>query len=174
MKCLVLYRSKYGSTARYAHWLAEALQGEAVDAGQNRKLDLAPYAAIIYGGGVYAGGILGFHKIKPALQQSKKPVFLFAVGATQPCPEVMETLRDRIKPEEVPARLFYLRGAFDMAKMHAADRMMIRILQKSLSKKPRETLEPWARDMLDNQGRSADWTDRQALAPLIEAIRQNA
>lgn len=172
MNHLIVYRSKYGSTARYARWLAEALHADLVEAGRIRQADLEGYDKIVYGGGVYAGGVLGLGKIKKILQQCGKPVFLFAVGATAPCEEMMETLCCRLKPEQIPARLYYLRGAFDIAAMRPADRLLIRMLQKGLARKPPETWEPWARDMMDNRDRAADWTDRQALVPLLEAIKR--
>ena len=57
MKIAVIYASKYGSTETYARWIAEELDAglylvKAVSAEM-----LQDYDAVIYGGGLYAGGV---------------------------------------------------------------------------------------------------------------------
>ena len=63
-KIAVVYKSKYGSTEKYAHWIAEDVKADIFKA-DNVKLDiLLDYDTIVYCGGLYAGGILGFSLIK--------------------------------------------------------------------------------------------------------------
>ena len=80
---MVVYKSKYGSTEKYAHWIAEDVKADIFKA-DNVKLDiLLDYDTIVYCGGLYAGGILGFSLIKKNYAQLKnKKIIIVAVGAT--------------------------------------------------------------------------------------------
>ena len=55
----IIYSSHYGFTEAYAHWLAEDLSADLLEAGKVRREDLEKYGTIIYGGGLYAGGVNG-------------------------------------------------------------------------------------------------------------------
>ena len=59
MNTIIIYKSKYGSTETYAHWIAEALSCEMRDAKSVKIDDLLKYDTIIYGGGLYAEIIAG-------------------------------------------------------------------------------------------------------------------
>ena len=67
MKPLVLYRSKTGYTEKYARQLARELGCEArefrKDEGSWREYD-----RVIYGGGLYAGGINGLKSFRKRMQ----------------------------------------------------------------------------------------------------------
>ena len=71
-KIVVVYKSKYGSTEKYAHWIAEDVKADIFKA-DNVKLDiLLDYDTIVYCGGLYAGGILGFPFDKEKLCSAQK------------------------------------------------------------------------------------------------------
>lgn len=59
MKTLVVYRSHYGSTRRYAQWLAQALDADAAEERQADARLVQNYECVIFGGGLYAGSIAG-------------------------------------------------------------------------------------------------------------------
>ena len=84
-KIVVIYESKYGYTRRYAEWIAEALSCPVFERKQFRSRDFSQYEAIIYGGGLYAGGVSG---IKMLAQNwhllSGKKVILFTCGLADP------------------------------------------------------------------------------------------
>ena len=83
-KTAVIFYSKYGSTRQYAEWIAEELGADLIDARARRlKLrDIQEYDTIIYGGGIYSGGIKGVELITKnwAKGLSAKRVIVFAVG----------------------------------------------------------------------------------------------
>ena len=51
MKTLVVYRSHYGSTRRYAQWLAQALDADAAEERQADARLVQNYECVIFGGG---------------------------------------------------------------------------------------------------------------------------
>ena len=59
MKGIIIYKSKYGSTRKYAGWLKEATGFEMVEADKAKIDEVAQCDTIIFGGGIYAGGIAG-------------------------------------------------------------------------------------------------------------------
>ena len=85
MKTLVVYRSHYGSTRRYAQWLAQALDADAAEERQADARLVQNYECVIFGGGLYAGSIAGaarMAKLYGALQG--KRLAMFTVGLSDP------------------------------------------------------------------------------------------
>lgn len=64
----VIYKSKYGSTKQYAEWISEALKADLFERGNIKYENLYKYKTIIFGGGLYASGIIGFDIIKKNLK----------------------------------------------------------------------------------------------------------
>lgn len=56
MRILVTYASKYGTTKRYAQWIAEDLACDLRDSREVNAELLKSYDILIHGGGLYAGG----------------------------------------------------------------------------------------------------------------------
>ena len=168
---VILYRSKYGATRRYAHWLQEALGCDLLENKDLRAAQLAPYRTVILGGGVYAGGIAGLSFLRknwPAL--AEKRLRIFAVGASPYDEKAVQALQPKEPLDAVP--LFYLRGAWDPAAMSWADRTLCGFLQKAVAKQDPAQDEPWMAALREAGGRSRDWTDRAALAPLLASLRE--
>jgi menaquinone-dependent protoporphyrinogen oxidase len=83
MRTLIVYRSKYGTTAACARQLAEKIGGEVtvVDLAETRSPDVAPYDVVLVGGSIHAGKIqrqvVSFcEKNRAALLSRKAGVFL--------------------------------------------------------------------------------------------------
>lgn len=58
-KTAVVFKSKYGSTKKYAQWIAEELSCDIFERKNVKSDDLEAYDTVIYGGGLYAGGVKG-------------------------------------------------------------------------------------------------------------------
>ena len=56
MRILVTYASKYGTTKRYAQWIAEDLACDLRDSREVNAELLKSYDILIHGGGLCAGG----------------------------------------------------------------------------------------------------------------------
>ena len=59
MKTVVLFQSKYGATKKYAQWIAEELSCDIFERKNINANALEAYDTIVYGGGLYAGGVSG-------------------------------------------------------------------------------------------------------------------
>lgn len=152
MKTIVVYHSKYGSTKDYAEWLAQATGAELVPLTQARKLDLAGYDAIVFGCPYYAFRlkIAGFVKSWLPRLTGKKIAF-FAVGGEEPSSPDCRKVYDKTFTGETRAamRFFYFPGRIAIGRMSAFDRLIMKLMK--------------ARDY--------DHTSREAIAPLVEFLK---
>jgi menaquinone-dependent protoporphyrinogen IX oxidase len=171
---VVVYHSKYGSTQRYAQWLAQLLDADLLESKKCRIDDLAPYEVIVYAGNIYASALAGSSVLKKNFGRlaGKKIVFL-AVGASPEDPKAIGALMEHnFKGTELAgAPVFYVRGAFDMSKMTFLDRTLCGMLKKSVAKKDSAALESWEKGLLECMDASSDWTAQENLIPLVEYIR---
>ena len=58
MKGIIIYKSKYGATSQYAHWLSEELKLPAREPEEITSNELADCDFIIVGSAVYVGNLL--------------------------------------------------------------------------------------------------------------------
>lgn len=167
MKTIVVYKSKYGYTKKYAQWLAESL-----DCGikENASLaDVMGYDTIIYGGGIYAGRINGAKLITKNLEKlSGKKLALFAVGSNVGRSEELEAFWKQALEENVRLNVphFYLRGGFDYGRLGSVDRLMMNMLKKMLLKKDRLTEDE--KGLLAAYDTPFDFTDRKNLEEILK------
>lgn len=77
MKSLILYRSQYGSTEQYAHWIQEALSSQADHFDNLEKYDIQDYDLIIVGEGVYAGQLKTPKQLIPIIEKYPDKKFIF-------------------------------------------------------------------------------------------------
>ena len=64
MKTVVLYTSHYGAAERYARALAAALDAPCFALGEEDVQAVHRAGRIVYGGGLYAGGVAGLCRAK--------------------------------------------------------------------------------------------------------------
>jgi len=76
-KTVVIYKSKYGSAKRYAEWIAEETKGDLFDGSEIKAEDMLKYDTIVYGGSLYAVGILGISLIKKNFDKRKESNYIF-------------------------------------------------------------------------------------------------
>lgn len=170
---LILYKSKYGSSKKYAQWLSEATGWPLTEADHADNATLTACDTLVLCGGVYASGMAGLSVIKKhAALLKDKQVLLLAVGAS-PYDEkaIAEAKAHNLKGDLAGLPLFYARGAWDMGKMTLAHRMLCGMLKKAVAKQDPATFEPWQEALMSIlDGESCDWTDRSYLEPLLSAL----
>ena len=83
MNTIVIYKSKYGATKKYAEWISSELSCEMIDAKNVKAADLLKYDTIIYGGGLYAEVINGVTLITKNFDMIKdKKLIVFTTAIT--------------------------------------------------------------------------------------------
>lgn len=178
-KTVVIYESKYGSTKRYAEWIAEALSCPLFERKSFHPQDFSEYDIIVYGGGLYAGSVSGIKlltKNRDAL--SDKKVVLFTCGLADPRdPHNVSIIRNALA-KALPAKmfkrlqLFHLQGGIDYSRLSFVHKSMMSMLRKMLLKKETDELRDEERQILETYGTCIDFTDRESIKPLVSFVLQ--
>lgn len=168
----VIYKSKYGSTKRYAGWIAIKLDADLYEVSDIRDKDLKSYKTIIYGGPLCAGKIKGINIINKNYDKIKnKKIIIFAVGLASEKKEVIEKILENNFSEEIRqnVQLFYLRGAFNYEELGLVDKVMMNMMKKVFLNKKEEELDDDARGMLDAFKNPVDFTEKSLVSDIVDA-----
>lgn len=177
MKIAVIYKSKYGTTKRYAKWISEELNADLFE-NNNLKADtFLDYDVIVYGGGLYAGGTSGLDFITKNYNMLKgKKLIVFTCGLADPnilenkeaiLRNTVRTFNDDMKDN---IKIFNLRGGIDYKKLSVIHKTMMYMLKKSISKK--EELTPENNEFLETYGKVVDFTDKGSIKPILDYIKK--
>lgn len=173
-KIAVVYQSKYGATKKYAEWIAEELSGNLFERRNTKLSDLEPYDTIIYGGGLYAGGVCGIDLITKNFDLLRnKNLILFTCGLADPMNKkntdhIKQNLNKVFTPEmQNKIKVFHLRGAIDYAKLGIVHKAMMTMLYKMTSKKDFDALDEEDKEFISAYGKAVDFTDKSAIFPII-------
>ncbi|MGN0659841.1 MAG: flavodoxin domain-containing protein [Emergencia sp.] len=197
MKTAVIYAGKYGTTEQYAKWIAEETGADLFREEDCRKKDFSGYDAIVFGGAVHAGGILGISTLRKISDgYGDKKIIAFAVGLNVADEETQAECRElnfQKQPssfrkllsggraearmsdrEEAFSRLpcYFFPGAYDPEKVSGIDRKMMGMVKKMIGSKADSELTAAEKKLLDAIEHGADYTDRAAAAPLIEELKK--
>jgi len=175
MKTVIIYTSKYGSTEKYANWLAEALKCPAKKLKSVTAQELAVYDTIIYGGGLYAGGVAGFKKFLTYIGGAKdKKLILFMVGSANPSnTKIYADIADRNIPAEWRERfqVFALRGDLLYSKLSLLHKLMMLVPKYMNEKVPEAERTEDMKYFIENFGRDIVFASREQIEPVIECLR---
>ena len=167
----IVYKSKYGSTKRYAQWIAEEAKADCFECSEVEIKTLGGYDTIIYGGGLYAGGIAGISTITKNFEILKdKKIVVFTVGvASTDKDEVFLPIIEKNFSKEMRnhIKFFHLRGGIDYKKLGVIHRSMMAMLKMIISKKSSDELSDEDREILATYGGKVDFTDKNTIAPLL-------
>ena len=176
---VVLYGSKYGSTKRYAGWLAEELGADIADVNKARPGGMKNYRIVILGSAVYAGGFLGLGFLKRNFKLfDNSKLILFTCGLADPLESHnRRQLLARLERQAGPAlfsrlECFHLRGEIDYSRLSLIHRAMMAMLVKGLKSKRPEDLSGEDREMLKTYGAKTGFVDRSCLTPIIDYVRK--
>ena len=176
---VVVYRSKYGATRQYAQWLATDLRCESFDLRKIQVEALEDYDTIIYGGAVYASGVLGVKFLRKNIELlGKKNLVLFTCGLADPHDgktqrdiqaRLIKTLTDEVLEH---IRVFHLRGAINYAALKPHHKMMMAMRHRLIVKKDPSSRTEDDRQFLATYGKSVDFRDKEAIRPIVEYVRE--
>lgn len=172
---IILYKSKYGATKKYALWLKEMTGFELAETKNTKPGDVMQFKTIILCGGIYASGIAGLSFLKKDFNKiNDKNIAVLCVGASPYDENALETIRTfNLKGELKEIPLFYGRGAWDESIMTFKDRTLCRLLQKAIAKKDSSSYEPWMKALMSASGQNCDWTDKKYLNPLLDYLNSH-
>jgi len=160
MKRIVLFESGTGFTAQYAAWIAEELQCESVALKNAKNVNLSDYDQVIFGGWMCAGKVMGYDKF---VKLNAKNVVLFTVGMAPSVPSVAVKI---VKENGFDAEnFFYFEGGYRPEKVNFIMRAMMKMLKKSIEKKPKKTEEDL---YIIKTFNGADNAKKEAVLPLVE------
>lgn len=174
-KSVVIYESKYGSTRRYAQWIAEELDCPLFQRKDFHAKNFANYEVVIYGGGLYAGRVSGINLITQNWDSlAGKKVILFTCGIADPAESssishIKDSLAKVLPPERLEhIRVFHLRGGIDYSRLSLLHRAMMSMLRKALLKKDADSLSREDKLLLETYGTFVDFTEYNSILPLTE------
>lgn len=175
-KVAVVYKSKYGSTERYARWIVEELNADLYEHSQADLKKLLEYSTIIYGGGLYAGGIAGVSLITRNYNILKnKKIIVFTVGlVSTDNKEVFIPVIEKnfpIKEMRDNISFFHFRGGIDYKKLGITHKTMMAMFKIVLSKRDSNELDLENKEFLATYGKKIDFSDRNTIKPLIQLFR---
>lgn len=171
-KSIVIYKSKYGSTKRYAEWISNKLDADLFEVSKVKKETLSQYETIIFGGALYAGGINGISFIRKnfeILKEKKLIVFVVGVSPVENKKDLEEVINKNFTPEmQGCIQVGYLRGALDYTKLSFKHRVMMWGLKQFLSKQKELTEDQ--RVVLDTYGKTMNFIDQESIQSVIRLI----
>ena len=177
-KTAVLFKSNYGSTKQYALHIAEALEADLFDMSRVKKFDFDKYDTFIFGGGIYASKVNGIKFVASNSDKlTGKNLVVYTVGLGDPtvasnAKTIMKSV-DKALPKALMGRvhIYSFRGRLDWNKLKFAHGMMMKMLNRMLSKKKEEELTDEDRNILDNYGKAVDLTNMESANSLIEYVK---
>ena len=171
----VIYKSKYGATKQYAEWIAYELDASLLEASKVKASQLKNYDVVVYGGGLYAGSIIG---VKLVTNNPCKKLVIFTVGVFEPdVTDYSAVLSKNFTPKLLSEmKVFHLRGGIYYAKLGLIHKGMITMLTSMISKAAKkEGAEISAEDKLfldfmESYNGKLDFTDKATITPLIDYV----
>ncbi len=169
MSNIVVYESKYGSTERYAKWIAKELNCKISKLSETNIDELTNYQNIIYGGWIHAGKLEGFNKFQEnAYKLKNKNLLVFSVGLAKTEDPSYKNFKDKNFKDFTNLQHFYLRGAFNFDKLNLIDKIMMRIFKLMIKIKKAETEN---KDILTAYDKPVDYTNKENIKPIVNAVK---
>lgn len=169
---LIVYKSKYGATEKYAGWLSQETGFDCVDVKHFSASDLDNYETVIFGSGIYASHISGLSFLRRHWEKlQEKEVAVFCVGAFPYEEKSFKKLyADNFRDEIAGVPCFYCRGAIDMDSLNVTDRFLLKAMQKAIAKKDPALYTCADKAVMEASKGKCDWTDKKYLTPVINFI----
>lgn len=187
----VIYYSKYGVTKKYAALIAGELGADLFEVKSIKFKDLKAYDTIVFGGGIYSGGIRGIELITKNWYKGlcEKKVICFAVGITvdkeenrNQCMDINFKKRfvtdaegdhgredlsasELIREKRLPIKCFFLPGAFEPNRVKGLDKFIIWITKRMIGDSPE------GKYLLDYFNEGCDLVDFDSIKPVVEACK---
>lgn len=175
-KVLVLYKTKHGSTKKYAGWIGDALNADVSDVSEKDwEKQVDRYDMIIYGGNLNEKGINGIANFRAKMtSHPDKKVVYFAVGSFPPSEDTLPVLLNSNFPERLrkTVKLFHFRGRLDFLSLGFWEKFLMRgVRARILEKKKKEELTSAENEILLAFEQEMDWSDKNSIQPLVDYVK---
>jgi menaquinone-dependent protoporphyrinogen IX oxidase len=165
MSCIVVYKTKYGSTKEYAEWIAEDLGCEAVAENKMKPAELLKYDAIVFGGCIRMGkiAIADFINKNWSKLEGKKIILFSSSGAAPTDTEELQANLERCFSPEILSKITYipLHGRMIPDKFDFLDGFAMGLAGKMI-KDPEEKKKFTA---------TFDYVKRENIKPVVSAVK---
>lgn len=175
-KIAVIYKSNYGSTKKYAQWISEHLKADLFEQSEVLIDELDLYNTIIYGGGLYASGIIGSSFIKNNYEKLKqKQLIVFTVGLAATDDEsIFKPIIDKNFSEKMQSNIkfFHLRGSINYKQLSISHKLLMFLLKTKLSFKDKRSFSIEDKQFIATYGKLANFTNQERLKPLLAYVNK--
>ena len=171
MKTAVVYRSGHGSAEQYARWIAEETGADVYNERKVRPKDLASYDIIVFGGGIYTGGIKGIDFVRKNVRRRfrDKIIIVYAVGISiddaANRQQAYELNFEKMKEKPV---CFFFPGAFRPEEIRGFEKVMIDLTRRMIGE---GSGGEFGNTLLGYLRNGCDLLDRERIRPLVELVR---
>ncbi len=172
-KVVVIYKSKYGTTKRYAGWIALKLEADLYEVSDIRNKDLNNYDIIIFGGPLYVGKIKGASFINKNVDRLlDKKLIVFTVGMMSDNESYKNEMIKSNFDEKIyiNMKLFYFRGKFNYNELNLIDKVLMKFMKGKIESKPK--LNEDDKNILKGFYEEIDLSDKKSINSLLEYIYQ--
>ena len=175
MNAIVVYRSKYGSTKKYAEWISKELSCEMIEFKEAKIENLIKYDTIIYGGGLYAEVINGVYLLTKNFDKLKdKKIVVYSTGIT---PLKYREYYDKLvieknfTPEMMEKiKVFNFIGKMIIDELSLPHKTALKALKLLMQNKENPSeMEKLLIELCDASG---DFTDKESIKELIEYVNR--
>lgn len=175
---LVVYKSKYGHTQKYAQWISEDLGASLVDLKDLKADDVKSHTNIIYGESIYAGKFKGLKKFFGLAKDypDKNYIFFSVSLADTSDQDNLSYIKDSIKASMEGSKIkfdktYFFRGGIDYKNLGLAHKSMMAMLVTMLKRKDQEDLTQEDKDMIETYGTKVEFEDRGSIDDLVSYVR---
>ena len=167
----VVYQSHYGTTKKYAEWIAQALDADLLNRKKVSVSELSQYGMIIYGGGLYAGGLLGIDLVS---KSKFKHLVVFTVGLADPKIMDYSEIMAKAFPNQAyqPDQVYHFRGGINYQKLTFLHRGLMTLLKKTVVKKSDSEISAEGKAILETYGKKIDFTYKEMISPLTSYVKE--
>ena len=178
-KVLILYSSHYGSTKKYAEWIAEELNGDGYDLNSMNQNNVIEYDVIILGIALYPEKVNGIEIFENNYKIIKdKKLVVFACGLSDfdkaENRNIVTKRFQKIIPENLfeNIKIFFLRGNIDYKKMNLKHRIMMGFKKKQIKRKGFGKMDEEDKLLLETYGKKIDFTEKKNIKEIIEYCKK--
>ena len=172
MSNIVVYESKYGSTAKYAKWIGEELKCKVARISDVSIEELKNYDNIIFGSWIHAGKLEGFKNLSNNIDILKdKNILVFAVGLSETEDKSYQQFKELNFKNFKKLKSYYFRGAFHFKNLAFIDKTKMRMFKIILKRQKVEKKNEETIGMMRNSAEAVDYTNKEAIEEIVKMAR---